>query len=325
MWSRVQGLAAALATGAMLAPAAGAEEWEFSGVTRITFDGTSGDVVVQPAEGGSGWIELVADVSPEGAFEPKVEQRDSRLHVAERWRGGSSSGRVTWTIHLPSADEEILLRVETASGSLDCRDVAARLDVGTASGEVRLARVVLAGGSDVSTASGDCRVEDMTIGDGTRLSTASGDVSLSDVTIEEGSEISTASGNIECVGCRGHLNLSVASGDVEVRDSEILGESDFSSASGDVAVHLDRLPEQGLRASSASGDVLLDVRDFGENFTLLMIKREDRGSIVCPFDFTSESTFRDHTNYEEKVVRRGSGEPEITLKTASGRLVVRSD
>jgi hypothetical protein len=55
-----------------------------------------------------------------------------------------------------------------------------------------------------------------------------------------------------------------------------------------------------------------------------MIKREDRGRIICPFDITSESTFKDHHYYEEKVVERGSGGPEIALKTASGEVVVRN-
>ena len=117
--------------------------------------------------------------------------------------------------------------------------------------------------------------------------------------------------------------MSSASGDVVIRDTELRGWSEFSSASGDVSLHFETLPQHDMSVSSASGRVVLEVDDFGDNFTLVLIKREDRGRVSCPFDYTSEDTFEDYHLYEEKIVKRGFGQPEIKLRTASGRVIVK--
>jgi DUF4097 and DUF4098 domain-containing protein YvlB len=314
-----------LSVACLLATASLAQEWEFSDVTRIRIDGVSGDLIIRPADGNVVRVQVEADVRPADAFEPQVEQDGKTLRIDEEWSGRNSSGRVEWTILLPREGETPHIRFSTASGDLDCADIAVRLDIDTASGDVTLANVDLAASSDLSTASGDYSIEEMTIREGTDLSTASGDIELRGVTIEEGCDFSTASGNVECINCTGSMELSSASGDVIVRLSEIIGRSEFSSASGDVRLELAKLPEEDLRASSASGDVHLDVDDFGDRFTLVMIKREDRGRIDCPFEFTSETTFDDHHHtYDEKTVERGTGGPEIVLRTASGRVVVKN-
>jgi len=69
--------------------------------------------------------------------------------------------------------------------------------------------------------------------------------------------------------------------------------------------------------------VTLGVKDFGDDFTLILIKRKDKGRISCPFDFTEEDEFWDHHEYERKVVKRGSGGPTIELRTASGKVTVK--
>jgi hypothetical protein len=67
------------------------------------------------------------------------------------------------------------------------------------------------------------------------------------------------------------------------------------------------------------------VNNFGSDFTLILIKRQDRGRISCPFDYTSSDTFEEGRHvYEEHIVRQGSGRPEIYLKTASGSITVRN-
>jgi hypothetical protein len=102
-----------------------------------------------------------------------------------------------------------------------------------------------------------------------------------------------------------------------------LGDGGFSSASGDVELYFSELPNIDVSASSASGKVLLDVGAFGRDFTLILIKREDKGRISCPFDYTDETTFEDYHVYEKKIVKRGSGRPEIKLRTASGKVIVK--
>ena len=299
-----------------------AEQWELSGVRTIQLDGVSGDVVVRPASQGQGWVELRADVHPPDAFEASVEQDGSTLRIEEKWRG-SSEGEVEWTIYVGGGEPEI--RVETASGSLDCRDVDVQIDFQSASGSIDLTNVDIGPDSSLSTASGDYRIRDMTVREGVRFRTASGDIELENLQIDEGVSFASASGDVKARNCTGHLRLKSASGDVVVEDSTIMGEGRFSSASGDVSLHLNQVPDGGLSASSASGKVLLDAGELSGSYTLIMVADQERGRIDCSLDVTSERTFeRDRRYYEEKRVERGSGGPEIALETASGSVVVRN-
>jgi len=300
-----------------------AEEWDFSSADRIELEGVSGDVILLPAGGGGGRVELQSNVSPRGNFEPSVEQDGDTLRIRESWTGRSSRGEVNWTIYVPSGGGT-RITVETASGSLSAEGIAARIDLSTASGDIELIDVELDSRSSLSTASGDYIIEDMRIDDDVSFSTASGDIHLSSVEIGEDVAFSTASGDVMCNDCRGSLVLSSASGDVEVKNSSIDGFGEFSSASGDVRLHLDEIPRDGLSASSASGDVVLD-GNFGRDYTLVMSAREDKGRIVNPFETKSRRTYREgRYTYEEEVVEQGSGGPEIRLHTSSGSVVVKN-
>ena len=230
-----------------------------------------------------------------------------------------------WTILLPEQTDPPSIRINNASGNLDCRGVSAEIDFETASGDIILTEMKLGSRSDFNTASGDYILENMTIPEDVDFSTASGSYELDALIIEEGCRFSTASGDVKCRNCKcmDDVEMSSASGDVIVRDTELLGWSEFSSASGDVALFFDKLPRHDVSAGSASGKVVLEVDDFGDDFTLVLIKREDRGRISCPFEYSYEETFDDYHIYERRVVERGSGKPEIELRTASGRVIVR--
>ncbi len=299
-------------------------QWAFSKVTKIKVSGVSGDIVIRPVDHKTGKVELRSDVHPEGSFRAEVEQKGNTLYISEKWRD-SSSGAVEWIIYLPSQKQAPRIQISNASGDLDCDGVAARIRFETASGDVELNDVALGDDSDMNTASGDFKMENMTITEGASFSTASGDFILEDVTIQDGCRFSTASGDVRCMNCKctGSVEFSTASGDVVVRDTELAGPSEFSSASGNVKMYLDELPREDIRASSASGNVLLDVENFGRDFTLVLIKRKDKGRLSCPFKYTDEDTFEDYHIYEKKIVERGSGVPEIKLKTASGKVTVR--
>ena len=273
--------------------------------------------------GGEIVVQLDSDVRPASAFEARVEEDGDTLRITEKWRG-SGSGDVSWTIYVPQG-AALEIRISSSSGSLDARGISARLDLDTSSGSIDLDNVELLRGSVLNTASGSFTLRNMTAGEGTKFSTASGDFNLSDLDLEQGVEMSTASGDIKCNGCRGHMEFSTASGDVKIRASRIEGASEFSSASGDVILELDSMPEDDLSASSASGDVLLRSADFSGSYSLVLIAREDKGRIVSPFSYTSSRTFEDHHVYEEKRVERGSGGPRITLRTASGSVIVEED
>lgn len=322
-YKRRMGLVAGLLVVGLQVGAVGAQEWSFTGVSRIEFRGVSGDVTVRPATDDKIQVQLVARVDPEDAFEPRVEQNAAVLRVDERWHGGNSSGSVQWTLLVPARQAGLVLALDTASGDLDLEGITTRIDFETASGDIVLQKAELTKGSELSTASGNFTFGDVKLGDDCELETASGDIDFTDVVFGNDCEVSTASGDVEVVGCKGPMELSSASGDVVVRRCEIAEGGDFSTASGDVSVQVDKLPAGTLEASSASGDVSLEAATFGDNFTLTLVKRQDRGRIVCPFEFTSERTYENEHVYEEKTVKRGTGGPEITLKTASGSVTVR--
>lgn len=297
------------------------QDWSFDGVDRIDIDGVSGDIIVQP--GASSGVRLMLDenVRPDGAFRGQVDMSGGTLRVRERWDRGSSRGSVTWTLTVPAA-ADLVVSVDTASGALDASGVSARFDFSTASGNVRLHDMAVGQMSSFSTASGNLELTDVTVDD-VDMSTASGNVELRRVHASSGFEATTASGNVIIEDSDGVLEASSASGSVRLRNSRMTGPSEFSSASGDVDVVLENAPEHDLEASSASGDVTFEAR-FGNDFTLVMTKRRDRGRIDSPFEATSEEEFeRNGRTYVRQTVVRGSGGPEIRLDSASGSIRVR--
>lgn len=321
-----------------------AEQFDFSGVTRIIGDGVAGDVTIKSTDGRQVRIELFQDVTPAENFQGEVEQNGSSISIKERWSGRNTHGNVRWTVYLPRNGDPVRIVWDTASGDLSAEGVAVDLRFDTASGDLDLDGVTLADGSrfdtasghialtgmtvsddcDFDTASGDITLEDVILGEGCGFSTASGDVELLNVTATTQCEFSTASGHVRASGSRGAFDLSSASGNVRISDCELTGQGDFSSASGDVVVRFGQLPAHNLSASSASGDVEFKADDFGSNYTLVMVARKDRGRISCPMSFTSEEEFeKNGRTYMRKTVKVGSGGPEIMLSTASGSVIVR--
>ena len=52
--------------------------------------------------------------------------------------------------------------------------------------------------------------------------------------------------------------------------------------------------------------------------------RTDSGRIVCPFDFQSETTFKEGGySYDRKSFTRGGDDPKISIHTASGTAELR--
>lgn len=298
------------------------DSWSFSGIDRIDLSGVSGDLVVQSTSGDRVELTLQADVRPADAFSPEVRQDGDTLRIEEDWHGRNTSGRIDWTLSIPTSMAPAIA-MKSASGSLDLSGVDATVRFESASGDVRIRSATLRTGSSFGTASGDLDVDDAQVEEDVKMETASGTVRIVDVHAAGSFSFATASGDVVLERTRGILRGSSASGDVEVRDAELDGPSRFSSASGDVSLHLSRAPEFDVEASSASGDV--EVRmPFGSDFTLVMTRREDRGSIDSPFTGLSERTFERHgQHYLEQRIQQGSGGPEIRMSTASGSVLVR--
>ena len=322
---RCETLAAALTLWLLAAPAQGqqTEEWTFSGIERIEIDGVSGDLRVEATEGSELRLSLRQDVQPRGAFHADVRQQGTSLHIRERWDGsGSSSGGVDWSLEVPAALVPMIV-FRTSSGDLEAWGTAARFRFKTSSGDITLQDMTVRSGSSFRTSSGDFRLTDTVVEDDVELDTSSGDIDLAKVTAGAGFEMSTSSGDVTVEDSHGIVEGHSSSGDVRIYGSELNGPSRFSSSSGDVFVRLAALPAYDLEASSSSGNVTLDVESFARDFRLILIKREDRGHIRVPFEYTSEDTFSRHGHtYVEKTVERGTSGPEIRLRTASGSIVV---
>lgn len=315
---------AMLAMGLVASPGLATQDdsWSFSGIDRIELDGVSGDLRVERSSGDGYRLSLESEVRPAGAFRPRVRQEGGTLWIEEDWSRGSSSGRVTWTLSVPVSSTPSI-RMDSASGGLGVTGVEAHYHFDSASGGVTIRDATIAGSSSFDTASGSYRLENVSVGDDVGMDTASGDIDLDRVIAEGHFAFDTASGDIRIRSSQGILRASSASGRVEVLDTTLGGPSRFSSASGDVVVQLSQAPTYDLEASSASGNVRYEA-PFGADFTLVMTKREDRGSLETPFEFTAQERIERHGQwYEEKTARHGAGSPEIRLRTASGSVIAR--
>lgn len=288
---------------------------EFDGVKSIRLGTVSGDCIIKTHRSSKVIVDLVYDVDPEDALDYKIEERQGKLVIKERWDGGSSSGDVLWTLTVPD-DAEI--DFSSASGNLEVTGPIGEIDASTASGDIGLENV--SGEIEVSTASGEVTI---TKGDGdVEISTASGDVEGNGIKGEI--NISTASGEIEISDSKGVFELSCASGEITAEGITVEGSSNFSTASGSVEVILAKTSEYDLSLSAASGDVTLDYNGNAIKGYFEFEARKRRGSIKCPFDFDKEEEIEkwDKT-YVRKSFSRSGNEPEINLHTASGKVVLK--
>lgn len=180
------------------------------------------------------------------------------------------------------------IKLRTASGEIDARDIAARVSIVTASGDVEAAD--LTGVIAINTASGDVQANDIT----------------------DSLEINTASGNASIRGGDIWLAARSASGDVSVQDTR-LRNSRVTSVSGDISLRaiFDNTANYGME--TVSGDVSLDTRLPGQN-------------VMATLGFGTLSGSSNVGSAWEKRKRRewsaGSGDQgaSINVKTVSGDL-----
>ena len=304
-----------LVCGAPLTARENAVHKEFDGVKSIKLGTVSGDCVVKTHRSDKVIVDLVYDVDPEDAFDYKIDEKNGKLVIKERWHGGSSSGDVSWTLTVPEGAD---VEYSTASGDLEITGPIGEVEASTASGDIDLEDA--SGDIDVSTASGDVNI---TKGRGEiEISTASGDVEGVDVGGEI--NISTASGEIDITDSKGVFDLSCASGEITAEGLEVEGASSFSTASGSVKVVLAGTSEYDLSLSAASGDITLDYNGNPVKGYFEFETRKHRGNITCPFDFEEEEEFEQWDQmYVRKSFSKGGNDPEIHLGTASGKIVLK--
>lgn len=171
--------------------------------------------------------------------EPRSTQISKRIHIGV--------GRAVYlSIEVP---ENIDIDVNVASADVECEPTPARLNVNSASGDIRFADTAEL---TVKTASGDVHGNRVT----GKLSfvSASGDLHVE--AIGDRASISTASGDIRIGDASGPITTSTMSGDVNVRR---FTSDDFAakSMSGSVEIGVPAGTSVDLDATTLSGDIVL--------------------------------------------------------------------
>ncbi len=183
-----------------------------------------------------------------------VEQHGSTVWVSSESRSTQISKRihigvgraVYLSIEVP---EGIDIVVHVASADLECDPPSARLNVNSASGDIRFTDT---GDLTVKTASGD--VHGHKVGGRLDFVSASGDLHVE--SIGDRASVSTASGDIQIGDAMGPVVTSTMSGDVEVRR---FGGDDFAakSMSGSVDIGIPAGSSVDLDATTLSGRIIL--------------------------------------------------------------------
>ncbi|UCD38812.1 MAG: DUF4097 family beta strand repeat protein [Fidelibacterota bacterium] len=283
----------------------------FKNINQLDVRIVSGDCIIEAGKGNEVTVDLVYDYSPD-CFEPEFSADGNRLRLRERFeRYRNCSGYSEWTITVPKG---IDIDFSSASGDLSLTGCEGEYFLESASGRIEIESCQ--GEFEIENASG--RVEIMDSDGEFSIDNASGRIRMEDVSGRF--ELDNASGNIDVVNVRGEFEVDNASGDIEAVEILIEDESNFDTASGDVIITLAKSPEHDVALESASGDVVLN---YGGNKVVGFFEftaRADRGRIISPYKFDVEEEYeRGNRVYERKSFTRGKGEPEILLRTSSGR------
>lgn len=171
--------------------------------------------------------------------EPRSAQISKRIHIGV--------GRSVYlAIEVPDG---IDIDVNVASADVECEPPSARLNVNSASGDIRFTDT---GELTVKTASGD--VHGHRVDGKLNFVSASGDLHIE--SIGDRAAVSTASGDIQIGEVSGPITTSTLSGDVQVR--RFAGD-DFAakSMSGSVDIGIPAGSSVDLDATTLSGDITL--------------------------------------------------------------------
>lgn len=183
-----------------------------------------------------------------------VEQHGSTVWVSSQPRSTQISKRihigVGRSVYLSvEVPEGIDIDIKVASADVECDPQSARLNVNSASGDVRFTDT---GDLTIKTASGD--VHGRKVSGKLDFVSASGDLHVE--SIGDRASISTASGDIQIGEASAPITTSTMSGDVQIR--RFAGD-DFAakSMSGSVDVGIPAGSSVDLDATTLSGDIIL--------------------------------------------------------------------
>ncbi|MDD2772923.1 MAG: DUF4097 family beta strand repeat-containing protein [Elusimicrobiales bacterium] len=223
----------ATACGANAAETTFKKEVASKGLKNIEVNTASADVGFSAA---SGAVRITATQYDEAKCRLEIDESGAALRVRL-----SSVDRYGWKIfRLDSgcranleitAPEQTALKIKTASGSAAVKGLRAKLDIDTASGDVRL-----------DNADGPAKIE-----------TASGSIAVAG--LKEALEAVTASGNVRIDGARGAVKIKTASGSIS---GELYSLAELETASGDISLRWPQTPGKGeISFHTASGNAKL--------------------------------------------------------------------
>jgi DUF4097 and DUF4098 domain-containing protein YvlB len=193
---------------------------------KLRFGVPAGRIDIETTDGATTIVDVEAirgDVE-----DLKVEQHGRDIVIETRKKLGRNS--------------EFAIRVSTPHG--------ADVDANIASADVRV--VGRLGGLEVNTASGDVHAE--VVERDVKIRSASGDVRLGAVTGR--ADVNSASGDVQIDSAGAGGTIRSASGDIQI--GEAAKRVNVQTASGDL--HLASIGEGEVDAKSASGDVLVGIR-----------------------------------------------------------------
>jgi DUF4097 and DUF4098 domain-containing protein YvlB len=218
-------------------------EFKVEGAAKIEARIASGRIEFRPGQ--ADWVRVEA-VSKSGDL--RVEQRGETIVIATERSGFLSSGRAEVVVTLPEGSD---LTVGVASADVICTLPVGRLEINTASGDVRFTD---AEDVRIKTASGDVSGDSA---GAISFVSASGDIRLGHA--GRRSELSTASGNVQIEEASGKVKSSTMSGDLGIRrlSGDVL---EAKAMSGDVRIGIPAGTTLDLSANTLSGSIRLPER-----------------------------------------------------------------
>ncbi len=222
------------------------------GLEQLVLDSGSASVQVEPGDA----LRMDLEVRAHGRDQEEAEQ-NARLVKLDVTAGATTMAvlRVPSGISLQSLlirvtlPSDVDLTVESISGSVQVRDMAAPVAVKSSSGSIRLERV--AGAVDLQSSSGSIHAYQIT-GDA-RVVSSSGSIRLEQV--DGRLDASSSSGSINVVGVTGQVSAQASSGSVTVESDQMGGPYDLGAVSGSIRLVLPASAGMTVDARSSSGTV----------------------------------------------------------------------
>jgi len=240
---------------------------EFRGVNRLELDSLFVATTVKGAPGSS--LKLEAFDIPKGArVEANQEGGTLRVTVEKSWLVWLPMNRARLVLTIPetascelasasgsiaaSGIDGALVKIRTASGSIDCVDIGSVLEINSASGSVSVKDT--RAGTVIKTASGSISLEKAPVD--AVLFSRSGSIEILEV--DGAIKIDNTSGRVLVKDFSGRLYIRTVSGSIGLEEAELTGESLFQSTSGSIKLELENRREDfRIKATTVSGSVSL--------------------------------------------------------------------